>query len=147
MGYLYRGSNLVCESCGDTNATKHKCPFGWCRPTALCQNCWSEHKGKWRQLHVDAGCEANSEEYNEKAKHEAEILRNGRYLRCAALTSKRPDKKVKVFFRGQAGDEKAFFMTKEAYHSIPIGALAIIEDYQKFEELEPAQNLDIYSPL
>ncbi len=146
MGYIYSGANLVCETCGGLNAKKKKCPFGWCKPTAICPECFAKIKRGWRKSHIEAGCQANSKAFDAREKLQTEIIASGRFLRISACTSTRPDKKIKVIFKG-ADVEKAFFMTEEAYNSIPIRTPATIEDFSKFEPLEIAKSLDIYSPL
>lgn len=62
MGYCYCRGKLVCYGCGAMGATKRPCPFGYCPPPAICEECWAkpEIKKEYADYHVAHGCEARA---------------------------------------------------------------------------------------
>jgi hypothetical protein len=79
-----------------------------------------------------------------RAKQEA-IIGKGGFVRCSALShAEHPGGNVKVIFRGKNNVEKAFWMSKETYDSLPLCAPFTPEDYRKQGPLIEARNCNIY---
>lgn len=146
MGYSYCDGKLCCDVCSRSGGVrKYRCPFGYCQATALCPDCKERHPEYLsKELHRKNGCEKNSQEFDQQEKEKADLLAQGKYVRCSALWHP-PADKVKVIFHGQTGD-KAYFMTQATYRAIPLGVNATIEDYQAKGEITECRNLDIYNP-
>ena len=147
MGYCYdQEGKLCCDVCSSSGGVhKHKCPFGWCQPVALCPKCKEEHpEYLTKEFHRKNGCEKNSQEFHQQEKEKADLIAAGRFVRCSALWLP-PEDKVKVIFHGQTVD-KAYFMTQATYDAIPLMVNATIEDYQAKGTITECRNLDIRDP-
>lgn len=148
MGYSY-GRNekgnyvLSCDSCGNIGGVlKRKCPHNYCPAPALCPSCWIERRGELKAYH-ETHCKAASERYAAQRQREKDLMENGEFIRCAALSH---DDRVKVIFRGKSA-EKAFFMSHETYDSIPLGETALVSNYEKFGPCVEAKSIDIYANI
>jgi len=60
MGYIRDRDTgkLVCDACCAVGARKRLCPFGYCYPPALCDEC--EKKHRWTSKKRHPNCEADS---------------------------------------------------------------------------------------
>ena len=83
-------------------------------------------------------------DFTQQEKEKEELITSGRFVRCSALWHP-PEDKVKVIFQGK-DSEKAYFMNRATYHTIPYTVNATIEDYQAKGEITECRTLDIYDP-
>ena len=129
MGYCYdHDGRLCCDICSRSGGVRrHKCPFGWCPPIAVCPECRSEHKHLFTKAHHRKnGCEVRSEIFNRQQRSRQVLIEQGYYVRCAAL---RVDDQVHVLFQGKDGTIGRY-MPESVYYSIPMGGpVARPEDY------------------
>ena len=135
MGYITdMKGKLCCDICGKPKARKHKCPYGWCQPYAICPDCWKKpeiKKGMTKEAHPV--CKSNSEWSAEKDRKEKELHDNGSYVRCSAITMKdiTTDYNIKVTFRNKDGLTKEFLMSKDTYDSFDLLTPTTPDDYEK----------------
>lgn len=145
MGYSYCGRKLCCDMCGQPGARKYKCPFGYCQAIALCPECAKSEKGKKarsKDYHRETGCEKAAIEFLAVMNKEKVLLAQGKAVRCAALGSDHGA--VHVLFKKADGTCVGYYMSKQAYDSIPLGTPATPEDYTALGRLlEPAPS-DFY---
>lgn len=134
MGYLYRGNELVCMTCGCAGARKVKCPYNYCPPIAICSECRKVHKKELKQAHIDNKCKENHEAFVEKQNLEKKLIEQGIPVRCAAMGV---DGKVMVLFKLKTGTV-GFYMAHATYDAIPLDAVATPDDYRKIGELTEA---------
>lgn len=134
---------LCCDFCNDYPARKIPCPFGYCQAYAMCKKCRLENKGKeYKEKHRKSGCEKNHLEYKKTEDERETLLNAGYYLRRCALSNDAGD--VKVLFQNKEGDVRAFWMSPETYHLIPLGANATIKDFMDRGGMDETTNLDIH---
>lgn len=154
MGYSYATSFtgrkcLCCDVCENYGGVrKVRCPFDWCPKTALCPKCRRTAKTKdglplmSKKAHRISGCFKDSLEWNARCAEKKRMENAGLFLRCSALWHEAPDR-VKVIFRGNI-EEKAFFMSRETYNSIPLLLNVTPDHYRYFGDIYEAGSLDIY---
>lgn len=132
MGYSYevRTGRLCCDSCGHAGARKVPCPHGWCQAWATCTACRPAVLARDHST-----CEAQAAESRARREREQELLRQGKYLRVAAL---REGEKTKVWFRNSTGTERVYLMPPEAYNALPLLEPATPADFRKHGRLTPA---------
>lgn len=124
MGYIHTvDGKLCCDICGKPVARKHKCPYGWCQPYAICPDCWKKpevKKGMSKEAH--SNCKTNSEWSAEKDRKEKELKEANHYVRCSAIEVDYMTKpyNIKVTFKNKNGQTKEFFMSKETYAAFPL---------------------------
>jgi len=145
MGYSYDGrGRLCCDGCGTNgNVRKVRCPFGWCPAPALCPDCRSKHRAQLtKAYHRQRGCEANVAKARKRDAEQQALLDAGNYVRTSALAH---NGRVKVVFRNAAGDGKAYWMTPETYHAIPLMEPATPAHFSEHGTVTEAQSADIYA--
>jgi len=132
--------HLVCDVCGHAGGVrKRRCPYGYCKPTAICPACWEKPEIKKmmsKEKHQD--CKAYAEKWEKTKQRESEILQSGAFVRCSALNHKTYG--VHVIFRNKDGQEIGKYMSKDTYHALPYGEPFTVEDYAKVGELIDAPN-------
>lgn len=149
MGFCYSAYGLCCDFCSADHTTrkyvrKLACPYGYCQSWACCDQCRALKKHMAssctpeNKTHKEF-CKKASQEHDKKEQQKQNILNEGYFIRCAALSH--GVDKVKVIFRNKDDLEKAAFMTHAAYDKIPLGITAKLEDY---EISFMAKNTDIY---
>lgn len=88
MGYSYdaRG-HLCCDCCPASDGVrKRACPFGYCKPTAMCAPCRAKYPAAaWRKLHRDGGCDVAHERFQARERAKVAALEEGRAVLSAAL--------------------------------------------------------------
>jgi len=147
MGNSYDSwGKLCCNVCGQSGGVrKHKCPFGWCPPIALCPKCKREHPEYLsRDGHRKHGCEEQHNRYEAQKAQEALLLKQGKLLRRAALCHPKHNNRVKVIFQGAGDKERAFWMAQRTYNAIPVGVPATVEDFKSKGKVTRARTTDIY---
>lgn len=134
MGYCYGSTSgkLVCDCCDTEGARKRACPYGWCKPAALCDACKRKvsASGQWKKAHCD--CAAHAAEFDARNRREAALKESGAYVRCSALGV---GDKVQVLFENKHGEVIGRLVSHETYDAIPLGEPATPEDYAKFGEV------------
>lgn len=134
---------LCCDFCNDYPARKIKCPFGYCQAYAMCKRCRAENKGKkYKEEHRARGCEKNHLEFIRLENEREEMLRRGEYLRVCASSV---EQGVKVLFENKDKDIKAFLMSANTYHQIPLFQNVTPDNFRAFGTLRKMANLDIYN--
>ena len=145
MGYSYDGQGrLCCDVCGRSGGVrKIRCPFGWCPPAALCQECRSKYGSRLtRAYHRQMGCEADVAEARQRDAEQQALLDSGNYVRTSALAH---NGRVKVVFRNAAGDRKAYWMAPGTYRSIPLMQPATPAHFSEYGKVTEAENADMYA--
>ncbi len=128
MGYIYRGSQLCCDSCGTSQEVrKRKCPYmvtdergltlHYCSPSALCNACYAKYGGL-RGLHgTDCrdGAKRAQQEYDDRRRG----LANGEHIVRSAWGSwyeTVPDEMVGVAFEDADGQRIYRLVPKAQYN-------------------------------
>ena len=144
MGYCYDADGkLCCDVCSESGGVrKHRCPFGYCQPIALCPKCKREHpEYVSKAYHRENGCEANHLRFQQEEAQRQQLLDSGKLLRCSALQH---NGRVKVIFRGKNGKERAFWMAPRTYRRIALGVPATPQDFKALGKVTRAKTTDIY---
>jgi hypothetical protein len=146
MGYSYTAAGkLCCDVCdNDGGVKKYPCPFGWCQPIALCPECKAKHPEYVSKAHHrERGCERQHLEFERQKKERQDLIDAGQVVRCAALShQEHPGPNIKVIFKGKIG-ERAFWMSQETYHSLPLVDNATPADYRRHGPIMEARNVDL----
>lgn len=135
MGYCYDAISgmLVCDGCGKHGGVrKVRCPFGYCPPPALCQDCRTKHRAEFTKA-SHAECAREVEAMRRAEAETAAHLAAGRFVRAAALAV--DDGRVHVLFKGAGGQYVGRYMSPAAYRAFPLLAVKTIEDYAALEPL------------
>jgi len=142
MGYSYTHKGaLICDVCGNSgNVRKRICKYGYCKPAAICPNCWNNDK-RVQEYKKHSGCKKPAEEFDKREQDRAALLAAGQYVRCSAMD--KDEKGVQVLFRGNQGT-RGFYMDKRVYNAFPLGQLTTPNDYRKQGILTEAPT-DFYS--
>lgn len=145
MGYSYTLDwKLYCDICGKPHARKHKCPYGWCQPYAICSDCWKKPEVKQRMTKdAHSKCKEISEYDMERYRIQDELLNEGKYVRCSAITVgyEIAPYNVKVTFRNKEGKTKEFLMSKDTYGSYPLLTPTTPDHYIANGLVFPVENL------
>jgi hypothetical protein len=145
MGYITDSKGkLCCDICGKPKARKHKCPYGWCQPYAICPECWSKpeiKKGMTKEAH--SKCKESSDWMAEKDKKQDELMNEGKYIRSSAIDLGHEVKpyNVKVTFKNKEGLKKEFLMSEETYKAYDLLTPTTPDDYIRHGLLVPLKNL------
>lgn len=138
MGYIYTvDGKLCCDICGRSPARKHKCPYDYCQPLAICKECWEKTEiKKIMSKEAHSNCKINREEYERNNRQKKELYDAGKFVRCSATTRDDITSKFNIEVTFRNGDfagclYKKALMEKETYNSIPLLVNATIEDYEK----------------
>ena len=130
------------DNCSHTKCKAIKCPWGYCQRYYACPNCYKQAKQAHKQKHNKSNndtCYIGSIEHKKKETEKQNILDSGAFVRCSALAKE--GNTIHVLFRNEEDETVGYFMSAEAYHSIPYGVNATIEDYKKnFEVLQAPNN-------
>lgn len=146
MGYSYDlNGRLCCDQCGWSGGVrKVRCPFGWCKPIALCPDCRRQEietkrkqYGSVKEYHRQKGCETRAMEFNERQAEKRRLLAQGRLIRTAALSH---NGRVKVLFQGGDNTQVAYWMAHKTYRAIPLSANATVEDYKAIGKVTKAKS-------
>lgn len=134
MSYSYDSltGQLVCDRCGTADETvrKHRCPWGYCLPSALCETCWETPAIRQREKDSHVDCKAKSEAYERRETERLEMLDAGKRIRAAALSIDQG--RIHVIFQTKNGHVGAY-MSPETYHAFPYGENHTWEDYETVE--------------
>ena len=142
MGYTHTpGGLLCCDYCGDTDGTrKRSCPFGYCLQVAACSKCRKENRQHFgKAWHREQGCERLHLEFVARQQQRADLLQEGRAVRCSALSVREiQEGLVHVLFDKQAGGTVGYYMQTAVYHSFNLFENTTPEDYAKHGQLYEA---------
>jgi len=148
MGYVYEKNwktgrqMLCCDSCGTTEKVKKfRCPFGYCPAPALCPACAVEHKVRHKATHIAKGCDVRSARIKNDQERRSELMSAGKLVRYAA--TRHGAKGVKVLFKN-AARERAYWMPKAVYRSIPLSTPAVVADYQRIGVVVEADSVLLF---
>jgi len=116
------------EGCTSYPCRAHKCPAGWCQRYYICESCWSKESVKVALKNSHATCAGRSRQFEEREEERTKLLKEGKFLRTAALRSANGER-VHVLFVNSEGVKKGFYMDPEVYRSIPFLENSTVEDY------------------
>lgn len=140
MGYVYENGTgrLCCDICGDAPASLKRCPYGYCKPLAVCKGCWvDDFKAGWKKAHDN--CKALMAASVSKCEEYDKLIEDGWRVRVSAKQMEDDAQYVHVIFRHTDGDVGAY-MRKTTYDEVPINKHATWEDYERHGLVVPAPN-------
>jgi hypothetical protein len=142
MGYCYEGRKLCCDVCGVAGGVrKRKCSYGYCKPPAVCGECWKTYRVKFR-AGCDDHCRTGKARFEAEKAAERALLDEGHYTRRSAVGDHdAPEgwtEAVKVWFRNKDGAEQVYRMEHETYRAVKLMQPATPFDFAKHGKVVPA---------
>lgn len=125
MGYVTdMQGRLCCEICGKAGGVRrHRCPFNYCGPDAVCPECRKLHREKFNKAsHVARGCERSHLRFRAEQAEKARLKSLGIGVLCSALHSnackpRGPADTVLAIFESDLGTS-AYYIPDAIYSTI-----------------------------